>query len=178
VADTKLSDLTSATPAAGDLIYICDVSDTTDDPAGSSKKATVAGILSLAAAAAAAGYQPLDSDLTAIAALTTTTFGRSLLALADAAALRTALAFAAPKDVSVSFTDNGDAYFVAPEAMTLAASPSVGGTGTLAYTKALAADTTSFSSTSLPVTLAAGDVLKITVSGISTYKGVTLRRSA
>lgn len=38
----------------------------------------------------AALYQPLDSDLTAIAALTTTTFGRALLALADAAALRTA----------------------------------------------------------------------------------------
>ena len=42
-----------------------------------------------------AGYgisdaQPLDSDLTAIAALTTTSFGRALLALADAAALRTA----------------------------------------------------------------------------------------
>jgi len=34
-----------------------------------------------------AAYQPLDSDLTAIAALTTTTFGRSLLALANAAAL-------------------------------------------------------------------------------------------
>ena len=34
--------------------------------------------------------QPLDSDLTAIAALTTTSFGRALLALADAAALRTA----------------------------------------------------------------------------------------
>lgn len=33
-------------------------------------------------------YQPLDSDLTAIAALTTTAFGRGLLALADAAALR------------------------------------------------------------------------------------------
>lgn len=32
-------------------------------------------------------YQPLDSDLTAIAALSTTTFGRALLALADAAAL-------------------------------------------------------------------------------------------
>lgn len=32
-------------------------------------------------------YQPLDSDLTAIAALSTTSFGRSLLALADAAAL-------------------------------------------------------------------------------------------
>lgn len=34
-----------------------------------------------------AGYQPLDSDLTAIAALTTTTYGRALLTLADAAAL-------------------------------------------------------------------------------------------
>lgn len=38
-----------------------------------------------------ATYQPLDSDLTAIAALTTTTFGRSLLTQADAAAGRTAL---------------------------------------------------------------------------------------
>jgi hypothetical protein len=35
-----------------------------------------------------ARYQPLDSDLTAIAALATTSFGRALLALADAAALR------------------------------------------------------------------------------------------
>jgi hypothetical protein len=34
-------------------------------------------------------YQPLDSDLTSIAALTTTSYGRSLLAAADAAALRT-----------------------------------------------------------------------------------------
>jgi len=41
------------------------------------------------ATATAAGYQPLDSDLTAIAALSTTTFGRSCLTLADAAALRT-----------------------------------------------------------------------------------------
>jgi hypothetical protein len=37
-----------------------------------------------------AAYQPLDSDLTAIAALSTTAFGRSLLALADAAALAAA----------------------------------------------------------------------------------------
>lgn len=34
------------------------------------------------------GKQPLDSDLTAIAALSTTAFGRGLLALADAAALQ------------------------------------------------------------------------------------------
>lgn len=42
-------------------------------------------------AAVAAAYQPLDSDLTAIAALSTTSFGRALLALADAAAARTAI---------------------------------------------------------------------------------------
>ncbi len=36
-----------------------------------------------------AAYQPLDSDLTAIAALSTTSFGRALLTLADAAALQT-----------------------------------------------------------------------------------------
>lgn len=36
-------------------------------------------------------YQPLDSDLTAIAALTTTTYGRALLELANAAAGRTVL---------------------------------------------------------------------------------------
>src|SRR5574343_696393 len=35
---------------------------------------------------AALAYQPLDSDLTAIAELTTTVFGRSVLTLADAAA--------------------------------------------------------------------------------------------
>lgn len=44
-----------------------------------------------AAAAAQAASQPLDSDLTAMAALTTTTYGRAFLALADAAAGRTAL---------------------------------------------------------------------------------------
>lgn len=41
--------------------------------------------------AALAGKQPLDSDLTAIAALTTTSFGRGLLTLADAAAMRLAI---------------------------------------------------------------------------------------
>lgn len=44
-----------------------------------------------AAAAAQAASQPLDSDLTAIAAVATTSFGRSFLALADAAAARTAI---------------------------------------------------------------------------------------
>lgn len=38
---------------------------------------------------AAGSYQPLDSDLTSIAALTTTAYGRAFLALADQAALMT-----------------------------------------------------------------------------------------
>lgn len=42
----------------------------------------------------AAAYQPLDSDLTAIAALATTAFGRSLLTLANAAALKAATGIA------------------------------------------------------------------------------------
>lgn len=42
--------------------------------------------LGTAATAAATAFQPVDADLTAIAALTTTAYGRSLLTLADAAA--------------------------------------------------------------------------------------------
>jgi hypothetical protein len=49
-----------------------------------------AGSAAAAQAAAIAASQPLDSDLTAIAALSTTSYGRALLALADAAALRSA----------------------------------------------------------------------------------------
>lgn len=52
---------------------------------------TAAHGMAAAIAAAVAGYQPLDSDLTSIAALTTTSYGRAFLALADAAAGRTAL---------------------------------------------------------------------------------------
>jgi hypothetical protein len=44
----------------------------------------------MTAAEVAADFQPLDSDLTAIAQLSTTAYGRAFLALADAAALRTA----------------------------------------------------------------------------------------
>lgn len=45
----------------------------------------------LTESAATAGYQPLDSDLTSISALTTTSYGRGKLTLADAAAEKTAL---------------------------------------------------------------------------------------
>lgn len=55
----------------------------------------------LTTAAAASGYQPLDGDLTAIAALTTTAFGRSLLTQADAAATLTTLG-AQPSDATLT----------------------------------------------------------------------------
>lgn len=41
-------------------------------------------------------YQPLDSDLTAIASLTTTSFGRTLLTLANQAAMKAALGYVEP----------------------------------------------------------------------------------
>lgn len=44
---------------------------------------------------AAASYQPLDADLTAIAALATTAYGRGLLTLANQAALQAAVGTAA-----------------------------------------------------------------------------------
>jgi hypothetical protein len=65
-------------------------------------KATADGAVAAAAAALAAS-QPLDSDLTAIAALATTSYGRSLLTLADAAALRSTASVYSSAQVDASF---------------------------------------------------------------------------
>lgn len=76
-----------------DLTTIAGLSPTNDDvlqrKAGAWANRTIAQLAT--DLGLAASYQPLDSDLTAIAALTTTATGRSLLAAADAAALRTIL---------------------------------------------------------------------------------------
>lgn len=82
------------------MFVTVDVSDTSMASSGTDKKITATELATAVStlgglattAAVASGYQPLDSDLTAIAALTTTTYGRAFLALADAAAARTALA--------------------------------------------------------------------------------------
>ncbi len=78
MADEKISQLADGTaPQTGDEFAIA--------RAGANYSITWDEIVT----ANGAAYQPLDSDLTAIAALTTTSFGRALLTLADATALRT-----------------------------------------------------------------------------------------
>lgn len=76
------------------------------------------------AATMAGLYQPLDSDLTAIAALTTTTFGRAFLAFANEAAFKAAVNleantdFYAPGGTDVALTDGGTGASTASGART------------------------------------------------------------
>ena len=76
---------TAATTAASSYASAAQgaLADTAVQPAGLSSYLT--------STTAASTYQPLDADLTSIAALTTTSFGRSLLTQADAAAARSAI---------------------------------------------------------------------------------------
>lgn len=70
-----------------------------------------------------AGKQPLDSDLTAIAALATTAFGRDFLTLADAAAARTKLALGTAAQSNTSAFEPAGAAAAAQAAAIAASQP-------------------------------------------------------
>lgn len=77
MANRYLTDLTTVTPATGDKLVISDNSD-----ADFSKKITLDALATFINSVIGGNYQPLDTDLTQIAALSTTSLGRSVLATA------------------------------------------------------------------------------------------------
>jgi hypothetical protein len=103
--DTDLDDIAALTPTDNDVLQRKASHWTNRTPAQlkTDLAITEADISGLVADLAA--KQPLDSDLTAIAALATTTFGRALLALADAAALRSTAGLVIGTDVEAHDAD-------------------------------------------------------------------------
>lgn len=79
LAQTSISGLPAATaPTGTEMLPVVQ--------SGQTRRTTISAILNTTGSTV---YQPLDSDLTSIAALTTTSTGRTLLTAADAAAIRT-----------------------------------------------------------------------------------------
>lgn len=88
----------------------------------------------LSASTAASTYQPLDADLTSIAALTTTTFGRSLLTQADAAATRTTIGLGSLATQSGTFSGTSSGTNTGDQTITLTGDVTGSGTGSFAAT--------------------------------------------
>lgn len=108
-------------------------------------------------------YQPLDSDLTAIAALSTTSYGRAFLTLANAAAARTATGTVIGTDVQAY-----DATLAALAALTIAANSLTIGTGTDAFSQ------TTFAANTFPARASTGNLVAKTITDL----GLSLVASA
>jgi hypothetical protein len=89
--NTVQSKPTASVPAGDDWIYI---------QGATNDVRKLSPTYYLPAATAATTYQPLDSDLTSIAALTTTSYGRSVLTLADAVAARSSFGLVIGTDIA------------------------------------------------------------------------------
>jgi hypothetical protein len=114
----------------------------------STQSANIADYLTITAAAAA--YQPLDSDLTAIAALSTTSFGRSVLTQADGPAVRTLIgagtssfngAYSSLSGIPSTFTPSAHTHS-GSEVTSGTVDPARLGSGTSITTKFLRGDST------------------------------------
>lgn len=81
------------------------------------------------------------------------------------------------QEVPASWTGDGPAYFLARSACTLS-NPLLKGGGTPAVAYAYAADGVTFGATAptFPLTMAAGSVLRITLSGFNTWAAWTAER--
>jgi hypothetical protein len=81
--------------------------------------------------------------------------------------------------VEAGFTSDAAVYLTLPYAVTLDSPATQPGTATLAYAKSANATPTSFSAVgSWPATFAAGDTLRVTATGVSTWETVRLTRTA
>lgn len=100
-----LTDVTLTSPANNQLLRYNSGSSTWVNWTPDFLTTATAASTYLTMATAATTYQPLDSDLTSIAALSTTTHGRSLLTGADAAATRSTLGLGTLATQSGTITD-------------------------------------------------------------------------
>lgn len=78
-----------------------------------------------------------------------------------------------PLELALCFVEDGAIEFVAPSARSYTAVIERG-TGTIAYARALSAAPTMFDADTLPLDLAAGDVLRVTCAGRNGYKVLAL----
>jgi hypothetical protein len=166
--------------AAGDALY---------QPLSTAllKASNLSDVASAATALSNLGGQPLDGDLTSLAAAsgTNTIYYRSAANTWSSVSFGPVLTFTSgtlgvtsAKEWAPNFTAAGDLYIPAIVAMTVDQGNAAIGTGTITYFKSTAAAPSTFSSTTLPATLEAGAWLKVTAASVTGFVATHLKRTA
>lgn len=125
-------------------------------------------------AVVAAGYQPLDSDLTAISALTTTAYGRALLSTADATTLRSAIGVGttdAPTFLAQSLTGQTLTDSQATNLLNLSTTWNTVGSPSLIYGRVTNTNSSPTANLIDLGTFAGGTLFKVTKSGALNASG-------